>query len=313
VCNTFINDTADVGAREALTPYFVKRVAQIVADAGISTLYAYQDIYTNLAPGELNTVGAGVTHWVKLADANPVTASNSIGSANAFSNRGFDTVISAPDFLYFDFPYEVDPKERGYYWAARELSTEKLFKFTPENLAQNAATSLERYGDTWSASNQGNFQGYTGMQGFLWSETVRTPDQFDYMIFPRMLALAERAWHKASWELPVVAGETFSPDSGQVDQQALSNDYATFAYALASKELAKLDAAGVKYRIPPPGAKRVGAAIQMNSAFPGLVLEYSADGSNWQVWNSANPPASAAFVRSQSANGNRTSRVTPIE
>jgi len=312
VCNTFINDTAAIGSREELTPYFVKRVAQIVADAGISTLYAYQDIYTNLAPGELNTVGAGVNHWVALANSNPVNASNSIGSANAFANRGFDTVISAPDFLYFDFPYEVDPKERGYYWAARELSTEKLFKFTPDNLAQNAATSLERYGNPWSASNQGNYQGYTGMQGFLWSETVRTPEQFDYMIFPRMLALAERAWHKAGWELPVVAGETFSADSGQVNQQALSDEYAIFAYALSSKELLKLDAAGVKYRIPPPGAKLVGAVVQMNSALPGLPLEYSNDGSNWQVWNSANPPANAAFVRSQSADGSRASRVTPM-
>ncbi len=310
VCNAFINETAGVGSREELTPYFVKQVAQLVGDAGISTLYAYQDIYTDLAPSELNTAGAGINHWVQLANANPATSSNSIGSANAFANRGFETVISAPDYLYFDFPYEVDPKERGYYWATRELSTEKLFKFTPENLAQNAATSLEIYGNPWSASNQGNFQGYTGIQGFLWSETVRTPEQFDYMIFPRMLALAERAWHKASWELPVVSGETFSADSGQVDQQALSDDYSLFAYALASKELPKLDAAGVQYRIPPPGAAVIGTAVQMNSSLPGLVLEYSTDGSNWQAWNSASPPADVTFVRSRSADGSRVSRVT---
>jgi len=312
VCNTFINDTAGVGSREDLTPYFVKTVAQIVADAGISTLYAYQDIYTNLTPSELNTVGAGINHWVPLANANPDNASGAIASANNFANRGFDTVISAPDFLYFDFPYEVDPKERGYYWATRELNTEKLFKFTPENLAQNAVTSLERYGNPWSASNQGNYPGYTGMQGFLWSETVRTPEQFDYMVFPRMLALAERAWHRASWELPVVEGEAFSAQSGQVDQAALNDDYSVFALALATKELPKLDAAGIKYRIPPPGAKKIGTAVQMNSAFPGLVLEYSTDGTNWQIWNSANPPADVAFVRSQSADGSRVSRVTEM-
>ena len=311
-CNAFISDTAEVGSREELTPYFVKRVAQLVADAGISTLYAYQDIYTNLAPNELSTVGAGVNHWVTLANANAANASNAIESANAFANRGFDTVISAPDFLYFDFPYEVDPKERGYYWATRELSTEKLFKFTPENLAQNAATSQERYGNPWSASNQGNYQGYTGMQGFLWSETVRTPEQFDYMIFPRMLALAERAWHRASWELPVVEGETFSANSGQVNQQALNEDYSLFAHTLATKELPKLDAAGVAYRIPPPGAAVVGSVVQMNSALPGLALEYSTDGSNWQVWNGASPPATATFVRSRSANGSRVSRVTEM-
>jgi len=78
----------------------------------------------------------------------------------------------------------------------------------------------------------------------LWSETVRTPEQFDYMIFPRMLAYAERAWHRADWELPYTAGRTFSSTSGLVNKTALAQDYAEFAAALGQKELAKLDAAG---------------------------------------------------------------------
>lgn len=311
VCSTFINDTADVNSIEDLTPYFIKRVAQIVADAGIPTLYAYQDIYGDLTSSELNTTNAGVGFWAALANNN---ASNTVGLANSFANRGFDTVIGIPDFLYFDFPYEVDPEERGYYWAARQINTEKVFKFSPENLAQNAATSVARYGEPWSATNQGSSQGYSGMQGFLWGETVRTPEQFDYMLFPRLLALAERAWHAADWELPAVAGETFDNASGQVDTNGINADYAAFAATVGARELAKLDAAGVDYRIPPPGAKMVGGVLQMNSDFPGLTLEYSTDGNSWQVWNSANPPnTDAQFVRSQSANGARTSRVTEIE
>jgi hexosaminidase len=35
---------------------------------------------------------------------------------------------------YMDFPYEVDPKERGYYWATRATDTRKMFAFSPENL-----------------------------------------------------------------------------------------------------------------------------------------------------------------------------------
>lgn len=313
VCNAFINDTAGVNSRDDLTPYFIKRVSQIVADAGIPKLYAYQDIYGNLNASELNTTGAGVDFWSPLSNDNEANSSGTIGSANSFSNRGFDTVIGVPDFLYFDFPYEVDPKERGYYWAARETDTEKVFKFAPENLAQNAATSVERYGKPWSAINQDSNQGYSGMQGFLWSETVRTPEHFDYMLFPRILALAERAWHAASWELPYVSGEQFSATSGQVDINGINADYATFATTIGTRELLKLDAAGVGYRIPPPGAKVVGGELQMNSDFPGLTLEYSNDGSSWQVWNSASPPASAQFVRSQSADGTRTSRVTQIQ
>jgi len=35
-----------------------------------------------------------------------------------------------------------------------------------------------------------------GMQGQLFSETILSSDDFHYMIFPRLLALAERSWHK---------------------------------------------------------------------------------------------------------------------
>jgi len=151
------------------------------------------------------------------------------------------------------------------------------------------------------------------MQGFLWGETVRTPDQFDYMLFPRILALAERAWHSADWELPYVTGEQFDSTASQVDLNSIGEDYATFASTVGNRELLKLDAAGVAYRIPPPGAKMVGGLLQMNSDFPGLTLEFSNDGNSWQTWNSAAPPASAQFVRSRSADGARTSRVTQVQ
>ncbi|GJF27707.1 beta-hexosaminidase [Kitasatospora sp. NE20-6] len=49
-----------------------------------------------------------------------------------------------------------------------------------------------------------------GTQAQLWSEFVATPDQFDYLAFPRLLALADRAWNPASdWTtdfLPTLRG-----------------------------------------------------------------------------------------------------------
>ena len=33
-----------------------------------------------------------------------------------------------------------------------------------------------------------------GAQGNLWTERVRTSDRLDYMIFPRLITLAEKAW-----------------------------------------------------------------------------------------------------------------------
>ena len=84
------------------------------------------------------------------------------------------------------------------------------------------------------------------MQGHLWTETVRTADQMYAMIFPRMIALAERAWHKASWE----------DISDKKDRDAKRNgDWVEFANALGYRELGRLDKMGVAYRVPPAGAR----------------------------------------------------------
>ena len=41
-----------------------------------------------------------------------------------------------------------------------------------------------------------------GLCAQQWSETVRTDEQWECMLFPRIFAVAERGWHAAQWELP---------------------------------------------------------------------------------------------------------------
>lgn len=86
----------------------------------------------------------------------------------------------------------------------------------------------------------------SGMQGQLWTETMRHPDQLEYMAAPRILALAERAWHKADWE---DIEDKISRDHER------DRDWEEFGNTLAYQELQKLDDMDFKYRIPPPGAE----------------------------------------------------------
>lgn len=306
-CEAFIANTDGVSSRDDIQPYFVKQVAQRVADAGIPTFYAYQDIYDGIDADDLATQNAGVGYW------EPVATFAGYNIINDFSNRGFQTVVAVPDFLYFDFPQEVDPEERGYYWATRFTDTRKVFSFAPENLPQNAETSVNRDGNRWSATGDTANQGFIGMQGQLWSETVRTPEQFDYMVFPRLLALAERAWTKGSWELDYAPGVTFSESTSRVDINALNNDYASFAAALGTKELRKLDAAGVLYRVSVPGASSDGGQLTMNSDLPGLPLEYSTDGNNFTAYTPGASANGVVAIRARSADGSRTGRVDSLD
>ena len=68
------------------------------------------------------------------------------------------------------------------------------------------------------------------------------------MVYPRLLAVAERAWHKAPWE-----------DVMDEEERVSQRDAAWGRYAntLGYKELARLDEVGVEYRVPLPGARLV--------------------------------------------------------
>lgn len=85
-----------------------------------------------------------------------------------------------------------------------------------------------------------------GMQGQIWTETIRTSDQLEYMAAPRILALAERAWHRAEWE---------DIEDQITRDRERDKDWEEFANTLAYRELGRLDKMDIKYRIPPPGAE----------------------------------------------------------
>lgn len=76
-----------------------------------------------------------------------------------------------------------------------------------------------------------------------------TDQQFEYMVYPRLLALAERAWHRAAWERPYAPGERYRlGDTDKVDKAALAQDWARFMSVVQNRELPKLMRAGAVVR-----------------------------------------------------------------
>ena len=223
-------------------------------------------------------------------------------------------IISNPDYVYMDAPYEVDSKERGYYRATRATDTRKMFTFAPENLPQNAETSVDRYGNGFKSSGSRESSAFFGLSAQLWSETVRTDEQYEYMVFPRILAAAERAWHRASWEADYKKGVEYSQETNLVNKDALHRDWKRFANIVGQRELAKLEKAGIDYRLPVPGAIVKNGVLKMNSQFPGIRLQYSINhGHTWRDYKKAVKVAGDISIRSTSATGKRTSRVTMVE
>lgn len=84
--------------------------------------------------------------------------------------KGFDVVMTPTSHMYFDYEYEA-------------TNTKKIFGYDP----------LEGCPDTTNVSKH-----ILGIQANFWSHIDRTESKVDYQLFPRVLALAERAWSSES-------------------------------------------------------------------------------------------------------------------
>lgn len=141
------------------------------------------------------------------------------------------------------------------------------------------------------------------MQGHLWTETVRTSDQMYSMIFPRLLALAERAWHKASWERITNKKERDAKKK---------EDWKVFANKVGYSELGRLDKMGVVYHLKPPGVRVDEGIVEITNAFPGLKFQYSTDGESWENVEDVSKLGGNIYLRTSSVDGRHHSRAVVV-
>jgi len=310
VCQALVK-SGKVADMDHLPSYFGKKVSESVNAHGIEKMQAWQDgLKDAKGAADFATKRVGVNFWDTLFWGG-------FDSVNDWANKGYEVTVSNPDYLYMDFPYEVNPHERGYYWGTRFNDERKMFSFAPDNMPQNAETSVDRDGNYFSAKSDKPWPGAYGISAQLWSETVRTDEQMEAMIFPRAISVAERGWHRAAWEQTYQAGREYKGgETHHVDQAELSRDWQRYANLLGQRELAKMDKAGIHYRLPQPGARIVEGRLEANIALPGLAIDYSLDGGkSWQRYqDNARPKvAGEVMIRAVSSDGKRFSRVENLK
>jgi hexosaminidase len=309
VCQRMVRE-GKVADPDHLPSNFALKVSQQVNAHGISKMQAWQDGLKDAKNAQaFATDKVAVNFWDTLYWGG-------FDTANDWASKGYEVIITSPDYLYMDFPYEVNPVERGYYWGTRFSDERKMFSFAPDNLPQNAETSVDRDGKTFTAKSDKPWPGATGLSAQLWSETTRTDRQMEYMIFPRVFSVAERAWHRADWEQDYQAGrEYIGGETHYVDVEAQRSDWERFANILGQRELPKLDKSGIHYRLPVPGARLVDGKLEANTALPGLKIQYSIDnGKNWVDYIASQQPeiTGKVMVRTKSSDDKRFSRAESL-
>ncbi len=294
------------GDASKLTPRFIERVSQSLAAKGLEAAGWSDGMgHTEAAamPKKVQTNIWGVLH------------AGAIREAHDQMNRGWDAVLSIPDLGYFDMPYAPNPEEGGYNWASRGVDPYQVFGFMPENLPANAATIRNIQAEGKAIEDKPVLEpGHrvAGLQAQLWSETIRTDAQVDYMLFPRLLALAERAWSPAPWTPAYQPGASYEWVDKRVDAAKLKAGWQDFAGRVAA-QFPQLERMGIAYRVAPPGARIANGKLEANSMFPGTTIEYRTEGGDWTRYSGPVTVSGAANLRSRSADGKRASRTVRVD
>ena len=157
-------------AREAMNEWGYTRVSEI------------QGRFTQFAADVLRKKGKRILGWDEvlhssLPDDTVIMNWRGPEGAVEATERGFQTVISTCNVAYFDWAQAKGPQE-------------------PLAIGTNITTLEDVYTGTFVPDGLSDEQKslVLGFQGQLWTEYIPTFEHLQYMAFPRMCALAERAW-----------------------------------------------------------------------------------------------------------------------
>lgn len=203
--------------------YFIRRIEKFVNSKGKKIIGWDEILEGGIAPNATIMSWRGMRGGIEAAKAK------------------HDVIMTPTDYVYFDYGQgdpQYEPVNIGSY-----VPLAKVYSFDPipESLTENEAKFI------------------IGGQANVWTEYIKTPQQVEYMAFPRMLALSEVLW---------------SPKENR--------DFEDFRWRLNSL-LPRLDARGVNYRIPEPGGlqnvvtenERISVELQPAA---GTRVHYTTDG-----------------------------------
>lgn len=160
-----------------------------------------------------------------------------------FANQGVPVVLSnAPNF-YFDLAYNDSKKERGQAWAGY-VDERRSFSLLPYDIYKSVRWDDHRGMKDISSVSDGKEtllpEGkpfIIGVQGQLWSETIRSFDHVTYYLFPKALGLFERGWNAE----PDWANTTTS------DAPEFMKDFNRFFSTIVDNEYPFYESVGISY------------------------------------------------------------------
>ena len=253
-----------------LAEYFITQMAGIMQRNGLK-FSGWQEValgHTEEAHRQLRTQAAGVYCWNTVPGYDEVVYQ--------IANNGYPVILCNVGNFYMDMAYNGHPDERGLDWGGY-VDEAISFSMLPFSIYRSLRTDgagdsvdldkAEKGKTVLTAEGRKNI---LGVQGQLFAETIRSFSGVEYLLFPKIMGLAERGWNAyPAWEKL----------RGAQEQQAFDKALALYYEKISDMEMPYWAKNGINFRLPHPGLLVKDGTLYANTAIRGAEIRYTMDGS----------------------------------
>jgi len=219
---------------------------QLIKDKNLKDEHGLQSYFIQRMEKFINAKGKSIIGWDDILDgglapnATVMSWRGESGGIAAAQQKHYVIMSPLPNGLYFDYPQSTSKQER-----IRNVYAplSKTYSYDPVPGILNSEE--KKY--------------ILGVQGNIWTEVMPTQARREYMMLPRMFALAEVAW------TPVHV-----------------KNYQDFSVNRLPAHLSRLDASGINYRVPVAIADTLMYGerflLDLQKPFAGSRIYYTLDG-----------------------------------
>ena len=249
-----------------VSEYYIKRISQLLAARKIR-IEGWQEVALDHKP-EFNAVVAphvaGVNAWSTVGSRSDVPY--------RLANDGYPVILSNVTNFYMDMGYSWHQNEQGLHWGGK-VDEFDAWSGLPANIYASARTAVDGTPLNITTAGDGKAklekpENIIGIQAQLWGETLRSFDEVQYMLLPKMMGVSERAW---------TAMPEWSKDL--TDTKAYDEARHQYNLKIGTRELPLLKGMGFNFRVGPPGIKVVDGMLLINTQYPDELVTYTLDGS----------------------------------
>lgn len=248
---------------QEVSEYFMQRLSDFITGKRGIKINGWQEVVLNHSVAYTNTMRerlGGVNAWQ--------TVGKNTGVPGQLTSLRVPTILSCAEHCYLDFSYNWHQYEPGLHWGGA--------------VDEFATWSLQPW-STGGISSPEQRSHVIGVQGQLFSETLRGYGTVQYYLLPKMLGLAERGWN---------ATATIS-----------DSERAIYNIKIGTRELPALRKHGYKFRIAQPGIKLESGKLVANAPYPGMEIRYTTDGTEpdaaSQMWTKPVAVAKAKVIKAK--------------